>query len=125
MILGIGTDLAEIERIRRTGVNRLAERILSDEEKSEQPTHPGRMVEWLAGRFAAKEAVAKAAGTGIGGVVGFQDIRIQRDSQGKPHVRIVPEALERLGWRENGVWVHLSITHTRETAAAFAVVEGR
>ncbi|PTX58891.1 holo-[acyl-carrier-protein] synthase [Melghirimyces profundicolus] len=124
MILGIGTDLTEIARIQKTGLERLAGRILSREERSELPEGGFRRAEWLAGRFAAKEAVAKAAGTGIGSVIGFREIMIRNDEKGKPHARIDPAALERLGWDES-VMVHLSVTHTREYAAAFAVLERR
>ena len=81
MILGIGTDLAEISRIRRIGLQRLAGRILSKEEMALMPASDGRRAEWLAGRFAAKEAVAKATGTGIGGRLGFQEIEIFNDDR--------------------------------------------
>ena len=75
MILGVGIDLVELERVRRFGTERMAQRILTEGEKAYLPRSERRMLEFLAGRFAAKEAVAKAAGTGIG-KLGFQDIEI-------------------------------------------------
>ncbi len=123
MILGIGTDLAEISRIRRVGLRRLAERILSKEELAWLPDTNQRRGEWLAGRFAAKEAVAKATGTGIGGQLSFREIEIFNDVKGKPWVRMAPEVLKGFGW-EQDVTIHLSITHSEEHALAFVVVEG-
>lgn len=124
MILGVGTDLVQISRIRRVGLQRLGDRILAEGEQALQPEGEERLAEWLAGRFAAKEAVAKAAGTGIGGNLAFQDIEIQRDENGKPSVRIASGVLARLGW-DRSVTVHLSITHSGDHAVAFAVVERR
>ncbi|MGA9172704.1 MAG: 4'-phosphopantetheinyl transferase superfamily protein, partial [Thermoactinomyces sp.] len=56
MIKGIGTDLIELERIEAIGVKRLARRILTERELSLKPEQPGREMEYIAGRFAAKEA---------------------------------------------------------------------
>lgn len=123
MILGIGTDLAEISRIRRVGLRRLAGRILSKEEMAWMPESDRRRGEWLAGRFAAKEAVAKATGTGIGGRLSFRDIEIFNDDRGKPYVRIASEVLMGLGWGRDAT-IHLSITHSGDHALAFVVVEG-
>ncbi|SMO88883.1 holo-ACP synthase [Melghirimyces algeriensis] len=124
MILGIGTDLVEISRIRKVGLDRLSKRILSEKEQKDRPNMEGRLAEWLAGRFAAKEAVAKAVGTGIGAMIGFQDILVHKDAKGKPCVAISPAVYQRLGWDEH-VEIHLSVTHTKDYAIAFAVVESR
>ncbi len=124
MILGIGTDLVELERIRSFGLERLATRILHETEKTHLPQGTKRQVEWLAGRFAAKEAVAKAAGTGIGNPLGFQDIRIVADKRGCPQVELSSESRIALGW-QSGVKIHLTISHTLHYATATAIIERR
>ena len=82
------------------------------------------MAEFVAGRFAAKEAIVKALGCGIGMEVGFQDIEILPDDKGKPEVNLSDEAWTRLGLPEGRNYnIHLTITHSRDLASAFAVVE--
>lgn len=79
-----------------------------------------RLTEFAAGRWAAKEAVSKALGCGIGGSLGFRDIEVLPDEGGRPVCAIADGAWHRLGLRAR---MHLSITHTRDYAAAFAVAE--
>lgn len=129
MIYGIGHDVVEIERVQRmlNGAvgERLRQRILTAAER-ELPGQAARPAEFLAGRFAAKEAVSKAFGCGIGRVLGFADMEILPDSGGKPSVFLAPEAWERLGLgleEPDRYVIHLSITHERHLASAFAVVE--
>jgi holo-[acyl-carrier protein] synthase len=122
MIIGIGTDLVDIGRIEQVGADRLARRVLTEDERAHLPQEPVRRLEFVAGRFAAKEAVAKAAGTGIGGTVRFRDIRIQPDERGKPVAELNEAARRKLGWEEK-VLIHLSISHTPHQALAFAVAE--
>lgn len=126
MIIGIGNDVVEIERIRtilnQASGERFIKRILTVEEKKLASTHAGRLAEFVAGRFAAKEAIVKAFGCGIGEVMGFQDMSILRDSLGKPTCNISATALERLKLREN-IRIHVSITHTSSIASSFAVAE--
>lgn len=124
MIIGIGTDLIETERIRTFGPERLANRILHVSEQSHLPREEKRQIEWLAGRFAAKEAIAKAAGTGIGQSLGFRDIQIMADERGCPHVSLSSAGREAVGWG-SGVRIHLTISHTDRYATATAVVEQR
>ena len=66
----------------------------------------------MAGRFAAKEAFAKAYGTGIGTQLSFLDIQVENDEKGKPHIT---KPLQK--------GVHLSITHSTEYAAAQVIIE--
>src|SRR5690606_495277 len=73
-----------------------------------------RKIEYLAGRFAAKEAFAKAYGTGIGKDLSFQDIEIVTDDRGKPYI-VKPI--------EKGV--HLTITHSSQHALAQVIIEDR
>ncbi|GGH38401.1 holo-ACP synthase [Paenibacillus segetis] len=127
MIYGIGHDVVEIERIKvmlngRNG-EKFMRRILTPAE-FELPGRSTRSAEFLAGRFAAKEAVSKAFGCGIGQVLGFMDMEILPDVAGKPSVSLSPMAWTRL--QLNGpkeYTIHLSITHERHLASAFAVVE--
>jgi len=121
MILGIGIDLVELERIRRFGTDRLARRILTEREKAYMPRSEARILEFLAGRFAAKEAVSKAAGTGIG-KLSFQDIEIIPDERSSPQVHLSRESRAALGW-EGTVRLHLTISHTTRYAMAMVVAE--
>lgn len=130
MIVGIGADLVEISRIAKlldkpkpAGTKFLA-RILTPAERELACACQHRLAEYVAGRFAAKEAAAKALGTGIGKTVGFQDIEITPDGNGKPTCTIHPQALAKAGIVD-ALNVHLSITHSHETAAAFIVLESR
>lgn len=115
MIVGIGLDIADIERIKNAydRRNSFCERVLTDEEQKIFSSLKGkRQMEFLAGRYAAKEAYSKAAGTGIG-KLGFRDIEVLPDSSGKPVVTKCP-------FEGN---VFLSITHTDTIAAAQVVLE--
>jgi holo-[acyl-carrier protein] synthase len=75
MIAGIGTDLIELNRVEKV-ISRLAKRILTPDEQVALPESPVRRLEYVAGRFAAKEAVSKAMGSGIGKTCSFQDIEV-------------------------------------------------
>lgn len=123
MIVGIGLDIVEIDRFGVQSHPRLAARILTPREREQlgRCESQSRRREFLAGRFAVKEAVAKAFGTGIGKQIGWQDIAVLPDSTGMPTVVFAPRVLESLGWRD--VVVHVSITHSRQFAAAQVIVE--
>lgn len=127
MIRGIGMDLVEISRVKsfmegRSG-DRFVSRVLTAEEQTLVSERRSRAAEFVAGRFAAKEAVVKALGTGIGATVGLHDIEVLPDPAGKPVANLSPGALERLGYGPGVLKLHLSITHTRDYAAAYAVAE--
>ncbi|MHC4932044.1 MAG: holo-ACP synthase [Planctomycetota bacterium] len=121
MIAGVGLDLVEIERVaallKRHGPE-FAERILHPEEdrsrleKADGATH-------LAGLFAAKEAVMKALGTGMAGAA-FGDIHVRYRSGGQPYPVLQGSARETAQGLGIEVW-HLSITHSKTTAAAVAI----
>jgi holo-[acyl-carrier protein] synthase len=135
MIQGIGMDLVEIARIRRIleepHGGRFVERVLTPEERECAASRAGRLAEFVAGRFAAKEAVAKALGCGIGRQVGLQDIRVVPDALGRPVCSVNDAAWVRLGYAAavspsaaaSAIRLHLTITHTDTTAAAFVVAE--
>ena len=91
---------------------KFVDRILTPREKDRfEELSARRQVEFLAGRFAAKEAFSKAAGTGIGKELSFLDIEIETDSSGKPFIAR-PE-----------VQAHLSISHSRDYAVAQVIIE--
>ncbi|MFH5187179.1 holo-ACP synthase [Paenibacillus sp. TAB 01] len=129
MIIGIGTDLLAIERIRsilsQSSADRFLERVLTPGERELAARRQGRLAEFVSGRFAAKEAVSKAFGCGIGKQLSLQDMEVLPDALGKPVCRISEAALARLQLDSDAgaVKVHLSITHTDTTAMAYAVVE--
>lgn len=121
MIRGIGTDIIEIERIednfKKYG-ERFLDRILTSAEKEYCAQHkfPSGTI---AGRFAAKEAIAKALGTGFGEYLSWQDIEIINDNEGKPQVTLSPSASDTF----KDPKLHLSISHCKSYAIAFAVWE--
>lgn len=115
MITGIGLDIVEMSRIRRLDIKspKFRARILTDYEQTEynQLTET-RKIEFLAGRFAAKEAYSKAKGTGIGSECSFQDIEVRKDDKGKPTIYF--------RGTETGL---VSITHSKEFAAAQVLLQ--
>lgn len=118
MIVGVGTDLVEIDR-----VGKACERqaFLSRIYTGEECRKFGGNAAKLAGNFAVKEAVAKALGTGFRSFWPA-DIEVLRDDLGKPFVRLFGGALDRA--RELEVeMIHVSITNTKKYASAFAVAE--
>ncbi len=124
MILGIGIDLIEIDRIRKLigqAGDRFMEEILADSEREYCLSHRDPAPS-AAARFAAKEAVFKALGTGKRGKMKWKDVIVKRNESGKPSIRLEGEtrsAAERLGVKR----VHLNLTHTDTTAAAVAILE--
>lgn len=125
MILGIGTDIVEIARI-HDSVSRLGERFLrrllteSEMLRYHEIKHVDSAMAFVAKRFAAKEAVAKALGTGIGRGLSFQHIVVSNDALGKPVVTVEPHGNVIL---DQTVKWHLSISDEKEYAQAFAILE--
>lgn len=120
MICGVGTDLCKIERIERALQNeRFFLRVYTPAERARlELLGPERSIECAAGLFAAKEAVAKALGTGFSGF-GLSDVEILPDARGCPRATLYGGAAELLGSRR----IHLSISHDSGFAMAFAVAE--
>lgn len=122
MILGIGTDIVELDRFERINLDRLIDRILTKQEQSYLPKHREQRLQFLAGRFAAKEAISKALGTGIGAFFSFQDAEIIPDEKGKPVVRM-RSALRARFKEQKDLRIHLSISHSDHHAIAMVVIE--
>lgn len=125
MILGTGIDLVEVTRIAASFAKfgeRFANRILLPAEIAYCLSHKNP-APFLAARFAAKESVSKAFGTGIGAQLGWHDIEIRRKESGEPFVVLHGKGAELFALR-GAKKLHLSLTHTENYAAATAVLEG-
>ena len=123
MIIGIGTDIIEIERIEKAilKTNTFLDKIYTIREQAYYRENYKR-VETLAGLFAAKEAISKALGTGFRGF-GASDIEIVPNKLGKPEAYLYGEAKTRAN--SLGILkIHVTISHSRTYATAFAIAEG-
>ena len=126
-IIGIGLDLIELSRMERS-LHRFGEhflnRIMADDERSAIPASPSaRAVSHVAARFAAKEAAVKALGTGFAEGIGPRDVAVRSLPSGKPELVLSGKAREKadaLGVKK----LHLTLTHTRDNAAAVVILEG-
>jgi holo-[acyl-carrier protein] synthase len=124
LILGIGIDIIEVTRI-KSSHEKFGERFLN------RILHPGEIAyclshkqpaPFLAVRFAAKEAISKAFGTGIGAQLGWHDMEVARRESGEPYVILHEKGLELLKTR-NAKHVLISLSHTQQHATAVAVLE--
>ena len=124
MILGVGTDLAEVERIGRS-VERFGERFLTRVFTARERAYAMKKANWaerLAARFAAKEAGMKAIGTGMSRGVSWQHFEVANEPSGRPTLRLYGAALEAanaMGVKR----VSLSLTHTKGIAFAVVILE--
>ncbi|MDO4789108.1 MAG: holo-ACP synthase [Johnsonella sp.] len=119
MILGIGTDIIEIARMKIFCEKPYYVSKIYTENECRLAREK---LSFLAGNFAAKEAVCKALGTGFRGF-GAKEVEILRDELGAPYVRLYGRA-EEIFFAKNASHIHVSISHCREYASAFAVLEG-
>ena len=125
MILGVGTDLCDIARVERALERfgeRFARRILVASELERFRRHR-KPAPYLAKRFAAKEALSKALGTGIHHPVNWHGVWVENARSGKPSFGF-SNALSALLERRGIARVHLSLTDEIGMACAFVVVEG-
>ena len=120
MIRGIGIDIVSLQQVKRAMTPHFLERILSKEEQALLPPEP-RAAEWVAGRWAAKEAVSKALGCGFRECLPW-DVEILYDTQGAPLAVLSGKALDRLHFL-GGQRVWVSISHNEDYAVAQAVAE--
>ena len=123
MTIAIGTDIVEIKRIadalERQG-DKFVQRILTESEIAEYRGR-GNSVAFLAKRFAAKEAIAKALGTGIGRGIGFQHMVVSNNAEGAPHVELQQSAAERLK-QLGGSKVLLSLSDEKNYALVYVAI---
>ena len=124
MILGVGIDIIEVARIQASYEKfgeRFLNRILLPDEIQYCLTHKSP-APFLAARFAAKEAISKAFGTGIGAQLGWQDMEVRRKESGEPFVVLHGNGPNLLEERKGRI-VLISLSHTQAHAAAVAVLE--
>lgn len=125
MVVGIGIDLVETERIAeamKEHGSRFEQRVFTAGERSECAARPDRVLAFAA-RFAAKEACLKALGTGWAEGLSFQQVEVVRGEGGRPYLSLSGAAAARaesLGVRR----MHVSLTHQSTMAAAVVVLEG-
>lgn len=114
MIVGIGIDIVELDRIARSmKQERFTKRLLTDAELELAQSYPEhRQIEFIAGRFAAKEAYAKAAGTGIARGLSWHHIEVLPDETGRPVMSAPTDGR-----------IHVSISHSEHYAIAQVIIE--
>ena len=126
MIIGLGSDLCNIERIQasldRFGA-RFEQRVFTDVERAKAQRRPFTRAGTYAKRFAAKEALAKAIGLGMRHPMGWQACEVVADELGRPSVQLHGELA---AWFQTQGWqAHLSLSDEAHHALAFVVVERR
>ncbi|KPH82422.1 MULTISPECIES: holo-ACP synthase [Bosea] len=130
MILGIGSDLCDIDRIEKSLARfgeRFTHRVFSEGERSKSDRRATRAASY-ARRFAAKEACSKALGTGLRAGVFWRDMEVVNLPSGAPTMRLAGGAAERLRAMTPAGYeaiVHVSMTDDPPMAQAFVVIEAR
>ena len=120
MIIGIGTDIVQIAHLERS-LDKVKCHCFTAQEIAYADKFRDPLPHY-AGRWAAKEALAKALGTGFGAACAWQDIEVINQDNGKPQVFLsgnAAETLKNLG----GSKIHLSISHEKDYAVAFVILE--
>ena len=131
MILGIGTDLANIERIEATldrFGKRFLDRVFTEREQSKAQSRPRAVAATYAKRWAAKEACSKALGTGLRMGIAWKDMAVSNLDTGQPVMQLTGWAAERLAEMTppgHQAVVHVTLTDDHPWAQAFVVIEAR
>ncbi len=122
MIIGLGTDIAEVGRIAKSIENSaFRDKVFSKTEIDYCETKTNK-AENYAARFAAKEAFFKALGTGWRGLMAFNEVEVVNDELGKPTINLLGKAIDILTERKIKT-IHISLSHTREMAMATVILE--
>lgn len=126
LILGHGIDLVEVQRIERM-LERYGERFITrcftQAERDYCDQRPARRAEHYAARFAAKEAVVKALGTGFRSGIGWTQIEIRREPAGGPCIELCGSAKRVADEKGVSAW-RVSLSHTRDYATASVIAVG-
>jgi holo-[acyl-carrier protein] synthase len=123
MIIGIGTDIAEVARIAKSIENTsFKEKVFSKAEIAYCEAKANK-AESFAARFAAKEAFFKSLGTGWRGGMAFNEVEVINDDLGKPSLNILGATAEIIK-EKNIKTIHVSLSHVKEMAMATVVLEG-
>ncbi len=131
MILGIGTDLANIERIEATLArfgDRFRNRVFTEREQRKAEGRPRAVAATYAKRWAAKEACSKALGTGLRMGIGWKDMAVTNLRSGQPVMHVTGWAAERLRAMTpagHEAVIHVTLTDDHPWAQAFVVIEAR
>lgn len=122
MIIGIGADIVEIERV-KTAIekygDRFLNRIFTQTEIDYCESYKMKKYVHYAARFSAKESFSKAIGTGITKDFAWTDFGIKNEANGKPIAELSESAKEKYG----DYIIHISLSHTDSNAASFVVLE--
>jgi holo-[acyl-carrier protein] synthase len=124
MIIGVGIDTVEIPRLRKTLArygDRFVQRVFTPEEKEYCIAHADPTPHYAV-RFAAKEALFKALGTGWARGVTWQDVEVRRKTPGAPHLELTGEA-QILSKTFGTQSIHLSLSHSDNSAIALVILE--
>ncbi len=122
MIYGIGTDIVKVDRFNKWIENeKLCDRFFNEKELSLNKDSVVKC-EHYASRFAAKEAFSKALGTGLKGF-NLKEVFVTKDENGKPLLNFAGDAKKLLQEKCGNCNVHLSLSHEKEFAVAFVVIE--
>jgi len=124
VIVGVGIDILAVERMESALAEHgraFLDHIFTPEEIEAAPSGAGRAA-YFAGRWAAKEALAKALGTGIGAQCRWRDITVRRGANGRPKILLTGAAAE-TARTLGAVRIQTSISHTRLLACAVVVLE--
>ncbi|MBN2630211.1 MAG: holo-ACP synthase [Rhodobacteraceae bacterium] len=131
MILGIGSDLANIDRIEATLArygDRFRNRVFTEAEQSKADSRPHGVAATFAKRWAAKEACSKALGTGLRMGIAWKDMAVRNLETGQPVMQVTGWAAERLrAMTPEGheAVIHVTLTDDHPWAQAFVVIEAR
>lgn len=131
MILGIGTDLCNIERIERTFErfgDRFRQRVFTEREQRRAESRPYAVAATYAKRWAAKEACSKALGTGLRMGIAWKDMSVRNLHTGQPVMEVTGWAAERLATMTppgHEAIIHVTLTDDHPWAAAYVVIEAR
>jgi holo-[acyl-carrier protein] synthase len=118
MIIGIGTDIIHISRFRdmdNIKLDKLSERICTDNELSEYQINHDKPL-YIAKKWASKEAISKALGTGIGNGTKWKDFEISHNILGKPIIIFINESF-------NNYYGHISISDEKDIIVVYALIE--
>ena len=124
-LMKIGTDIVECERIQHAmeaHPKQFPQMVFTEAEMASAPENPQARVAYFSGRWAAKEAIAKALGCGFGANCAWLELSIRNEEGGAPVAELSGSALETFR-RLKGTALHISISHERHYATAVAVLE--
>jgi holo-[acyl-carrier protein] synthase len=121
MILGVGTDIIEVDRVKKAvGKPEFKNKVFTEREI--EYCDKNNSAESYAARGAAKEAFFKALGTGWVGEMKITEVEVLNNSEGKPEIVLSGNVLK-VFKEKGGGNIHLSLSHVKETAVAFVIIE--